>query len=56
MLGWSASGIAFHAVRHDNPLYHAILQRWFKRNADLQRSNVVNLPDGIGEIAIPTLV
>ena len=38
----------------NNPLYHARLQKWFKRNADLQCSNVVCLPDGIGEIAIPT--
>ncbi len=29
-------------------------RKWFKRNADLQCSNVVSLPDGIGEIAIPT--
>ena len=38
----------------NNPIYYARLQKWFKRNADLQCSNVVNLPDGIGEIAIPT--
>ena len=38
----------------NNPLYNARLQKWFKRNADLQCSNVVSLPDGIGEIAIPT--
>ena len=38
----------------NNPIYNARLQRWFKRNADLQCSNVVSLPDGIGEIAIPT--
>ena len=38
----------------NNPIYHARLQKWFKRNADLQCSNVVNLPDGIGKIAIPT--
>ena len=38
----------------NNPLYHARLQKWFKRNEDLQCSNVVSLPDGIGEIAIPT--
>ena len=38
----------------NNPIYNARLQKWFKRNADLQCSNVVNLPDGIGEIAIPT--
>ena len=38
----------------NNPVYNARLQKWFKRNADLQCSNVVSLPDGIGEIAIPT--
>ena len=38
----------------NNPIYNARLQKWFKLNADLQCSNVVSLPDGIGEIAIPT--
>ena len=38
----------------NNPIYNARLQKWFKRNADLQCSNVVSLPDDIGEIAIPT--
>ena len=38
----------------NNPIYNLRLQKWFKRNADLQCSNVVSLPDGIGEIAIPT--
>lgn len=38
----------------NNPFYNARLQKWFKRNEDLQCSNVVSLPDGIGEIAIPT--
>lgn len=38
----------------NNPLYNARLQKWFKRNANLQCSNVVSLADGIGEIAIPT--
>ena len=38
----------------NNPIYNARLQKWFKRNADLQCSNVVSLPDGIGEIVIPT--
>ena len=44
----------FFPCTMNNPLYHARLQKWFKRNADLQCSNVVCLPDGIGEIAIPT--
>ena len=30
------------------------LQKWFRRNADLQCSNVVSLPDRAGEIAVPT--
>ena len=38
----------------NNPIHNARLQKWFTRNADLQCSNVVSLPDGIGEIAIPT--
>ena len=44
----------FFPCTMNNPIYHARLQKWFKRNADLQCSNVVSLPDGIGEIAIPT--
>ena len=44
----------FFPCSMNNPLYHVRLQKWFKRNADLQCSNVVSLPDGIGEIAIPT--
>ena len=38
----------------NNPICNARLQKWFKRNADLQFSNVVSLPDGLGEIAVPT--
>ena len=38
----------------NNTVYNARLQKWFKRNADLQCSHIVGLPDGIGEIAIPT--
>ena len=40
----------------NNPVYNARLQKWFKRNADLQCSNVVGLPDETGEIAVPTSV
>ena len=39
----------------NNPVYHHRLQKWFKRNVDLQCSNVVNLPDEAGEIAVPTI-
>lgn len=35
-------------------VYSGRLQKWFRRNADLQCSNVVSLPDGAGEIAVPT--
>ena len=38
----------------NNPIYHARLQKWFRRNADLQCSHIVGLPDGAGDIAIPT--
>ena len=38
----------------NNPIYNARLQKWFWRNADLQCSNVVELPNGAGEIAVPT--
>ena len=44
----------FFPCSMNNPIYNARLQKWFKRNADLQCSNVVSLADGIGEIAIPT--
>ena len=44
----------FFPCSMNNPIYNARSQKWFKRNADLQCSNVVSLPDGIGEIAIPT--
>ena len=44
----------FFPCTMNNPIYNARLQKWFKRNVDLQCSNVVSLPDGIGEIAIPT--
>lgn len=35
-------------------VYSGRLQKWFRRNADLQCSNVVSLPDRAGEIAVPT--
>ena len=39
----------------NNPIFNHRLQKWFKQNADLQCSNVVSLPDGAGEIAVPTM-
>ena len=53
-LGGVPVELHFFPCSMNNPLYHARLQKWFKRNADLQCSNVVSLPDGIGEIAMPT--
>ena len=38
----------------NNPLYNHRLQIWLKRNADLQCSNIVVLPNEAGEIAAPT--
>ena len=31
------------------------MQKWFKEVMDLQCSNVVTLPDGYGEITVPTM-
>lgn len=57
-LGTSLDGVPvelhFFPCTMNNPIHNARLQKWFKRNADLQCLNVVSLPDGIGEIAIPT--
>ena len=43
----------FFPCSMNNPIYHARLQKWFRRNADLQCSHIVGLPDGAGDIAIP---
>ena len=45
----------FFPCSMNNPIYHVRLQKWFKRNADLQCSHIVGLPDGAGDIAIPTM-
>lgn len=37
------------------PVANGKMQKWFERLADLQYSNRTELPDGLGEIAIPTL-
>ena len=44
----------FFPCSMNNPIYHARLQKWFRRNADLQCSHIVGLPDGTGDITIPT--
>ena len=44
----------FFPCSMNNPIYYARLQKWFRRNADLQCSHIVGLPDGAGDIAIPT--
>ena len=38
----------------NNPVLNHRMQRWFKRNVDLQCGNIVELSDGVGEIAVPT--
>ena len=45
----------FFPCSMNNPIYHARLQKWFRRNVDLQCSHIVGLPDGAGDIAIPTI-
>ena len=37
------------------PYHNARMQKWFSRLADLQCSNKVALPDGLGEVTVPTL-
>lgn len=44
----------FFPCSMNNPIYHARLQKWFRRTADLQCSHIVGLPDGAGDIAVPT--
>ena len=44
----------FFPCSMNNLIYHARLQKWFRGNADLQCSHIVGLPDGAGEIAVPT--
>ena len=44
----------FFPCSMNNPIYHARLQKWFRRNADLQCSHIVRLPDGAGDVAVPT--
>ena len=39
----------------NSPLHNSRLQRWLKRNADLQCSNRVALPGNAGEVAVPTV-
>ena len=38
----------------NNVFYNRRLQRWFKKNNDLQCSNIVELPNRAGNLAIPT--
>ena len=37
------------------PVHNRRMQKWFKEVMDLQCSNVVTLPDGYGEITMPTM-
>ena len=37
------------------PIHNSRMQKWFKKVMDLQCSNVVTLPDGYGEITVPTM-
>ena len=36
------------------PVHNRRMQKWFKKVMDLQCSNIVTLPDGYGEITVPT--
>ena len=37
------------------PIHNSRMQKWFKEVMDLQCSNIVTLPDGYGEITVPTM-
>ena len=37
------------------PIYNSRMQKWFGKVMDLQCSNIVALPDGYGEITVPTM-
>lgn len=37
------------------PIHNRRMQKWFKEVMDLQCSNIVTLPDGYGEITVPTM-
>ena len=39
----------------NSPLHNSRLQKWLKRNADLQCSNRIALPNNAGEVTVPTL-
>lgn len=39
----------------NSPQHNSRLQKWLKRNADLQCSNRIALPNNAGEVAVPTL-
>ena len=39
----------------NSPLHNSRLQKWLKRNADLQCSNRISLPNNAGEVAVPTV-
>ena len=38
----------------NNPVYSHRLQKWLRQNADSQCGNMVPLPDGAGDVAVPT--
>ena len=39
----------------NSPLHNSRLQKWLKRNADLQCSNRIALPNNAGEVSVPTV-
>ena len=39
----------------NSPLHNSRLQKWLKRNADLQCGNRIALPNNAGEVAVPTV-
>lgn len=49
--------VEFHFVPHqaNNPFYAHRLKKYFRQLADEQCRHIVELPDGVGKIAVPTI-
>lgn len=54
MKGATDVEVHFFPLNMNNPINNSRLQKWFGRVGDLQCSNVVELPDGVGKMAVPT--
>lgn len=47
--------VHFIPTAKNNPLYNRRIQKWVEERIEEQCRNVVDLPDGVGQISIPTI-